>query len=113
MGKRDAVKTYVTPRNAFFEKLPAGLVRRRPRSFAEWRALRQWGQLPEWEPEPAGYLLRLCRERAGLSQSRLSEILGCSQQAVAQAERWQSNPTVEFMRSWARACKSTIKLKIR
>lgn len=107
------MKTYVTPRAAFLAKLPEGLVRRRPRSFAEWKALRQWGQLPKWEPEPAGYLLRLCREKAGFSQLRLAALLGCSQQAVAQAERWQSNPTVEFMRSWARTCKSRIKLEIR
>jgi DNA-binding XRE family transcriptional regulator len=107
------VKTYLTPRAAVLEKLPEGLVRRRPRSFAEWKALRQWAQLPKWEPEPAGYLLRLCREKAGLSQLRLAKLLGCSQQAVAQAERWQSNPTVEFMRSWARACRSRIKLEIR
>ena len=42
--------------------------RTKPRSFVEWKALRRWGRLPRWEVEPAGYLLRLAREEAGLTQ---------------------------------------------
>jgi len=106
------MKRYTVPTRAPLATLPKGLVRRRPRSFAEWKALRGWKQLPAWEPEPPGYLLRLCRERAGLSQTKLAELLGCSQQAVAQAERWFSNPTISFMRAWVRACGTTLRVTI-
>jgi transcriptional regulator with XRE-family HTH domain len=92
--------------------LPAGLVRRRPRRFSEWKALRTWGKLPAWEPEPIGYLLRVAREESGVTQEELARRLGCSQQAVGQAERWESNPTVEFMRRWARACGSRLKVRV-
>jgi ribosome-binding protein aMBF1 (putative translation factor) len=94
-------------------RLPAGLVRRKPRSFAEWRALRRWKKPPAWEIEPAGYLLRTAREATGFSQRQLAERLGCSQQAIAQSERWRSNPTVEFMRRWAAACGSEMRLAFR
>jgi transcriptional regulator with XRE-family HTH domain len=60
--------------------------------------------LPAWESSPPGYVLRLDREEAGLTQAALAKKLGCSQQAVAQAERWTSNPTVEFVRRWRKAC---------
>lgn len=79
------------------------LRRRRPRSFLEWQTLRRWHKLPEWEDEPPGYLLREMRERAGLTQTALAQRLGCSQQAVTQAERWQANPTVRLMAEWAAA----------
>ncbi|MDX1645373.1 MAG: helix-turn-helix transcriptional regulator [Thermoanaerobaculia bacterium] len=82
--------------------LPA-LRRRRPRSYTEWRTLRQWGELSPEERRLPGYLLRLARERAGLTQHQMAERLGCSQQAVSQAERWESNPTVDFLETWARA----------
>ncbi len=59
--------------------------------------------LPTWEPHPPGYLLRSAREEAGLEQRELARRLGRSQQAVAQAERWASNPTVGFVRRWAAA----------
>jgi transcriptional regulator with XRE-family HTH domain len=85
-------------------------VRRRPRRFPEWKALRSWGRLPAWELEPVGYLLRAAREAAGLTQAELARRLGCTQQAVAQAERWESNPTVGFIRRWAEACGSKLKL---
>ena len=98
------MKGYITPRRPVLADLPKGLVRRRPRRFAEWKALRGWGKLPAWELKPVGYLLRLAREEAGLTQDKLARRLGCSQQAVAQAERWEGNPTVEFMRRWADAC---------
>jgi hypothetical protein len=29
--------------------------------------------------------------------------LECFQQAIAQSERWESNPTIKFIRSWADA----------
>src|ERR1700730_16564350 len=104
MGKTGAIRRYVSPERATLAKLPRSLVRRRPRSFAEWKALRGWGKLLSWEIKPAGYLMRLAREKADLTQIELARRLGCSQQAVAQAERWESNPTVEFIRKWADAC---------
>jgi len=87
------------------------LSRARPRAFAEWQALRRWGKLPVWERAVAGYLLREAREQAGLTQKVLGQKLGVSQQAVAQAERWSANPTVEFMRRWADACSSSLDIR--
>ena len=87
------------------------LSRARPRAFAEWEALRRWGKLPAWERAVAGYLLRGAREQAGLTQKLLGEKLGVSQQAVAQAERWSANPTVEFMRRWADACGTSLDIR--
>ena len=84
------------------------LSRARPRTFPEWQALRRWGKLPLWERAVAGYLLREAREQAGLTQKILGEKLGVSQQAVAQAEQWSANPTVEFMRRWADASGSSL-----
>ncbi len=93
-------------------RLPTGLTRRRPRRFAEWKALRGWGKLPAWETDPVGYHLRLSREKADLTQAELAKRLGCSQQAVAQAERWESNPTIEFVRRWAAACGTKARLEL-
>ena len=64
--------------------------------------MKRWGRLPRPEHLVPGYMLREARNAANLSQQELAQRLGCSQQAVSQAERWQSNPTVEFMESWAR-----------
>lgn len=89
------------------------VLRLKPRSYAEWRTLRRWGKLPSWEETPAGYLLREARDAAGLTQASLAERLGTSQQAVAQAERPNGNPTVSFMRSWARACNAVLTLDVR
>lgn len=88
------------------------LTRRRPRSFVEWRTLREWGRLPEREAAVTGYLLRLARESAGLTQAELAERLGISQQAVAQAERWMSNPTVAFIERWSVACDCNLKIEL-
>ena len=112
MGKRPPLKTYTSPIKPLLNRLPSGLVRRKPRSFAEWRALRSWQKLPSWEIEPIGYLLRASREESGLTQRELANRLDCSQQAVAQAERWESNPTVEFMRRWADACGARVKIEL-
>ena len=79
------------------------LARRRPRSYEEWSALRRWGRLPAGEQIAVGYQLRTVREAEGLTQAALASLLGCSQQAVSQAERWESNPTIEFIRGWATA----------
>jgi transcriptional regulator with XRE-family HTH domain len=68
--------------------------------------------LPSWEVSPPGYLLREARERADLTQADLAVRLGCSQQAVAQAERWDSNPTVGFLRSWADATGKRLALEL-
>ena len=91
--------------------LPLAVRRRRPRSYPEWATLRRWGRLPAWEDEPPGYRLRLLREQAGLTQLGLAGRLGCSQQAVAQAERWESNPSVAFMASWAAAVGRRLELR--
>jgi transcriptional regulator with XRE-family HTH domain len=56
--------------------------------------------------------MRLARERAGLTQADLARRLVCSQQAIAQAERWESNPTVEFIRRWAAACGSKARIEL-
>jgi DNA-binding XRE family transcriptional regulator len=86
--------------------------RKRPRAYGEWRALARWGQIPPWEPAPAGYLMRAAREGANLTQTALAKKLGCTQQAIAQAERWSSNPTVEFLDRWAAACGKQLKISI-
>jgi DNA-binding XRE family transcriptional regulator len=90
------------------------LRRRRPRAYAEWAALRRWGRLPAWEESPPGYLLRAARETAGFTQEALARRLDCSQQAVAQAERADANPTLGFARRWAQAtgtqCRFTLTL---
>lgn len=83
--------------------LPPGARRRRPRDYLEWRTLYRWGRIPAWEESPPGYLLREARERVGLSQAALAVRLGCSQQAVARAERGDSNPTVDLLRRWSAA----------
>ncbi len=84
-------------------RLQRELERRRPRGFEEWTALRRWGRLPSREADVVGFLLREARERQGLSQTELADRLGCTQQAISQAERWHSNPTIDFMRRWAEA----------
>ena len=85
----------------------------RPRDYLEWKTLREWKALPPWELEPPGYLLRLARERANLTQRELAERLGVSQQAVARSERWDSNPTVAFLRRWADACGAELEIEVR
>jgi len=89
-----------------------GLTRRRPRSFAEWSRLRQWGKLPDREADVPGFLLRTAREETGLTQAQLAAKLGVTQQAVAFAERWTSNPTIAFMRRWARACGRRLEIRL-
>jgi DNA-binding XRE family transcriptional regulator len=84
-------------------QLPTNLLRRRPRVYQEWKVLKDWGKLPAWESMPPGYLLREVREAASLTQAAMSMRLDCSQQAVAQAERWEANPTAKFMQQWAAA----------
>jgi len=91
---------------------PEWLRRGKPRIFAEWKALYRWGKLPPWEQQVPGYLLRLAREEAGLSQAALGSRLGVSQQAIAQAERWNANPTVAFMTRWTAACGARLRLEV-
>ena len=88
------------------------LTRRRPRSFLEWRTLREWGKLPERESSVPGFLLRVAREEAGLTQTELARMLGVTQQAVAQAERWESNPTIAFVKRWAGACNRRLEIRL-
>ena len=59
--------------------------------------------IPSWEVNPPGYLLREARESAGITQQRLASRLGCSQQAIARAERFDSNPPLEFVNAWKAA----------
>jgi hypothetical protein len=91
---------------------PGRLERSRPRSYAEWKALGRWGKLPAWEASAPGYMLRLAREEAGLTQRALASVLGVTQQAVAQAERWSANPTVAFIERWAEACGRLLVLRL-
>jgi transcriptional regulator with XRE-family HTH domain len=65
------------------------------------------------QEETAGELLRRARARASLTQQELAGRLDCSQQAIAQAERRQSNPTIGFMRRWAAACGGKLTIRIR
>lgn len=102
MGESDSRRVIRPDPRPLSYPLPR-LRRRRPRSYVEWKTLRRWDRLPAEERVVPGYLLRLARERAELTQQELADRLGCSQQAVSQAERWESNPTVELMRDWARA----------
>jgi transcriptional regulator with XRE-family HTH domain len=86
-------------------------MRGRPRAFLEWQTLRGWGKLPAREVDVPGYQLRTVRESAGLTQAELAKYMGITQQAVARAERWSSNPTVGFIRRWARACGRSFELR--
>ena len=88
------------------------LVRKKPRDYCEWKTLRQWDRLSASERDVPGYLLRLVREEAELTQKQLAEVIETTQQAVAQAERWVSNPSVNFMKRWTQACGKRIKLEV-
>lgn len=102
MGASDS-RRVIRPDPHPFSFPPPPLRRMRPRSYVEWKTLRRWNKLPRGERSVPGYLLRLARERAELTQNELAGRLGCSQQAISQAERWNSNPTVSFLRDWAHA----------
>jgi DNA-binding XRE family transcriptional regulator len=93
------------------ERLPR-LIRRRPRSFIEWSTLRRWGKLPPWEVDVPGFLLREARHAAGLTQAMLADRLGITQQAVSQAERWNSNPTIDVVRRWLAVCGQRLELHV-
>jgi DNA-binding XRE family transcriptional regulator len=112
VGNPKALKVFKTPATVR-RAPPSPLVgRKRPRAYSEWRALARWGQIPPWEPIPAGYLMRAAREGANLTQTALAKKLDCTQQAITQAERWGSNPTVEFLDRWAAACGKRLKISI-
>ncbi|HXO20366.1 MAG TPA: helix-turn-helix transcriptional regulator [Thermoanaerobaculia bacterium] len=57
--------------------------------------------------------MREARERAQLTQRQMAEKLGCTQQAVAQAERPRSNPTVALLKAWATAVGGDLEIAIR
>ena len=96
------MKTYEVPSQR--TKLPPTTLRRRkPRRYGEWKVLRQWKMIPSWEVNPPGYLLRETRESAGITQQLLASLLGCSQQAISRAERFDSNPPLEFVNAWRTA----------
>lgn len=92
--------------------LPPGASRSKPRSYEEWSALARWGNLPAWEPLRPGFELRAAREAAKVTQAELAARLGVTQQAVAQAERPTSNPTIGFVATWARALGGRVTLAI-
>jgi DNA-binding XRE family transcriptional regulator len=106
------MRTYVAPTPSPPIELPSRLRRRKPRGYIEWKTLRRWGMIPPWEEMPLGYLLRSAREDAQVTQQEMGERLDCSQQAIAQAERWQSNPTARFLRAWARALDRELEISI-
>lgn len=105
-------KVLTAPEQREVPPAPPWAKRSRPRSYVEWRTLREWGKLPPWEPLRPGYLLRAAREQAGLTQEELAGRLGVSQQAVARAERCESNPTVSLMARWAAACGVELTIEI-
>lgn len=111
MGKTSARRVIVPRWRPLSYPLPE-LPRRRPRGYEEWRALRRWGKLPREEQTVAGFLLREARESAGLSQAELARRLGRSQQAISQAERWDSNPTVALLIEWAAAVGRRLRLEM-
>jgi len=111
MVRSATLRVFRLPRRRPPPALPESLRKARPRDFVEWKTLRQWGKLPSWEPASAGYLLRAAREEAGLTQQELASRLDCSQQAIAQAERWDSNPTVSYMRRWAVGCECRLEVE--
>jgi DNA-binding XRE family transcriptional regulator len=111
MGKAPARRVIVPRWRPLSYPLPV-LPRRRPRSYEEWSALRRWGKLPPREETIAGFLLRDARENAGLTQTDLARRLGRSQQAISQAERWDSNPTVSLLIEWAAAVGRTLRLEM-
>jgi DNA-binding XRE family transcriptional regulator len=105
VGRSRTVRVFKPPAAPVFPLLGDRPRRgRKPRNFEEWKALRRWNKLPEEEEAVPGFLLRLAREEAGLTQTQLARRLGITQQAVAQAERWSSNPTWNLLRAWAEAC---------
>jgi len=113
VGRERTVRVFRPPATPLFPSKGERPGRvRKPRDFAEWKVLRRWGKLPEAEVGVAGYLLRLAREEAGLTQAELARRLGISQQAVAQVERWSSNPTCALMRAWAGACGRTLLIEL-
>ena len=105
-------KVYRIPDDPRVEVTGSDIQRRHPRSYFEWKTLKRWGKLPEWEWRSPGYLLREAREASGLTQAALAGRLGVSQQAVAQAERWDSNPTIGFVDAWARRLNGRLCLDI-
>jgi DNA-binding XRE family transcriptional regulator len=98
------MKTYRPPKRPAVIKPTGWSEPGPPRDFAEWKALRRWKKLPDAERNIPGYLLRLMREKAKLTQAALALRLGITQQAIAHAERWTSNPTLLFLSQWTRAC---------
>lgn len=111
MGETNtAMKTLDAPSPRAVPPAPKWAKRTRPRSYVEWRTLRQWGKLPSWEALRPGYLLRNAREEAELSQAELAGRLGVTQQAVARAERWDSNPTVQLLERWGEACGREVRI---
>lgn len=110
MGAARTMKTLITPDRPL--SVPSGrrVTRARPRAFAEWQALRRWGKLPTWERDVAGFVMRQAREDAALTQQELATRLGVSQQAVAQAERWNANPCLDLLRRWAAATGTVLDL---
>ncbi|MEE8366675.1 MAG: helix-turn-helix transcriptional regulator [Thermoanaerobaculia bacterium] len=113
MGRATRILRIPSDRRRVELPLPTGLTRRKPRVYQEWKALKDWGKLPAWNSEPPGYLLRELRENADLTQTTMSERLDCSQQAIAQAERWGANPTAKFMQLWAAAVGQDLEFRFR
>lgn len=112
MGTDDVLIIELSPKRKPLPTLPPTIRRTRPRDYIEWKTLRRWGKLPYWEAIFPGYLLREAREAAGLTQKQMAERLGCSQQAVARAERPTSNPTFAFLQVWADAVRARLEISL-
>jgi DNA-binding XRE family transcriptional regulator len=112
MARKTSSAPSVTRREPRDRLPPTALRRTRPRAYEEWKALREWGRLPPWEPARAGFVLRAARESAGLTQIELARRLDVTQQAVARAERSDSNPTTALLDEWARAVGGALRLEI-
>lgn len=111
MGKEEVLTTYRGGRpGLILPRLEPS--RGRPRDFIEWKTLRRWNKLPPAERDVPGYLLKLVRTEAGITQRGLGRKLAISQQAVAQAEGWSSNPTISFMQTWLKACGKRLEIGI-
>ena len=49
---------------------------------------------------------------SGITRAQIALKLGVTQQAVAQAERWDSNPSIAFIKRWADACNHRLELQL-
>lgn len=70
--------------------------------------------MSKYEPAPtlAAGLLRLARRKAQLTQQRLAEVAGVSQQAVSAYETGKKDPTMETLQRLIRAAGLELRVKL-